>query len=126
ASSLEHLGVTFLDSYILHGPSQRIGLGPADLAAWRAMEAIHAAGKVKHLGVSNVSLEQLQQLVKHAQTPPRFVQNRCYASRGWDRSVREFCTANRIIYQGFSLLTANRTELNHPLVQQLARKYQRT
>lgn len=126
ASSLEHLGVEIINSYVLHGPSQRVGLGPADLAAWRAMEAIHAAGKVKHLGISNVSLEQLQQLVEHATTPPRFVQNRCYASRGWDRSVREFFTASNITYQGFSLLTANRTELNHPLVQQLARKYQRT
>lgn len=126
ASSLEHLGVTALDSYVLHGPSQRTGLGPADLAVWRTMEALHAAGKVKHLGISNVSLEQLQQLVQHAKTPPCFVQNRCYASRGWDRSVREFCIAANIIYQGFSLLTANRTELNHPQVQQLARQYQRT
>jgi diketogulonate reductase-like aldo/keto reductase len=126
ASSLEHLGVDFLDSYVLHGPSQRVGLGPADWSAWRAMEAIRAAGKVHHLGVSNVSLEQLKLLVEQAQTAPRFVQNRCYASRQWDRGVREFCRANDIIYQGFSLLTANRVELNHPQVQQLARKHQRT
>jgi diketogulonate reductase-like aldo/keto reductase len=30
ASSLEHLGVTRIDSYILHGPSQLCGLSQAD------------------------------------------------------------------------------------------------
>ena len=126
ASSLEHLGVARIDSYVLHGPSQRTGLGADDWAAWRAMEQIHAEGKVRFLGISNVSLEQLQLLVPEADTPPRFVQNRCYASRQWDRGVREFCAANGIIYQGFSLLTANRPVLEHPTVMQLARKYQRT
>jgi diketogulonate reductase-like aldo/keto reductase len=125
-SSLEHLGVERLDSYVLHGPSQRVGLAAEDWEAWRAMEKIHAGGKVSHLGVSNVSLEQLQTLTQQAQTPPRFVQNRCYASRQWDRAVREFCAANGMIYQGFSLLTANTQALAHPTIVQLARKYQRT
>ena len=38
ASSLEHLGVTRIDSYILHGPSQLSGLSQADWETWRAME----------------------------------------------------------------------------------------
>jgi diketogulonate reductase-like aldo/keto reductase len=44
------------------------------------------------------------------------VQNRCFAVRGWDREVRAFCTQRRIVYQGFSLLTANPDVLRHPLV----------
>ena len=46
--------------------------------------------------------------VSGARVRPRFVQNRCYAARGWDRDVRAFCAANGLVYQGFSLLTANR------------------
>ena len=42
ASSLEHLGVEVIDSYVLHGPTARKSLTSADWAAWRAMEAIHA------------------------------------------------------------------------------------
>jgi len=38
ASSLEHLGVTRIDSHILHGPSQLSGLSDADWETWRAME----------------------------------------------------------------------------------------
>ena len=64
ASSLTHLGVETIDSFLLHGPTQRIGLAAADWSAWRAMEAIHASGRAKLLGVSNVNLEQLEELYR--------------------------------------------------------------
>jgi diketogulonate reductase-like aldo/keto reductase len=51
---------------------------------------------------------------------PAFVQNRCYARLGWDRDVRLFCHEHNIIYQGFSLLTANPEIVHHPLVARLA------
>src|SRR6478735_6467710 len=102
ASSLTHLGVEKIDSYLLHGPTQRIGLAAADWSAWRAMETIHASGRAKLLGVSNVNLEQLEELYRGAKIKPTFVQNRCYASRGWERAVRKFCSDNKIVYQGFS------------------------
>src|SRR5579871_5759583 len=112
--SQEHLGTDHIDSYVLHGPSQRSGLGAADWEAWQAMETLHASVRVRWLGISNVTLGQLQQLIQNAKARPRFVQNRCYASQGWDRALRTFCLAEGIIYQGFSLLTANRQVLTHP------------
>jgi diketogulonate reductase-like aldo/keto reductase len=90
------------------------------------MEALHDSGRARLLGVSNFSLEQLQRLCEEARVPPRFVQNRCYASRGWDRAVREYCVAHRMVYQGFSLLTANRDALAHPELTQIARSHGRT
>jgi len=51
---------------------------------------------------------------------PAFVQNRCYARLGWDREIRGFCTERKIVYQGFSLLTANMEVLRHPVVTGLA------
>jgi diketogulonate reductase-like aldo/keto reductase len=51
---------------------------------------------------------------------PKFVQNRCYARLGWDREVREFCQHHQMIYQGFSLLTANKELVKHPAVGELA------
>lgn len=126
ASSREHLGVETLDSYVLHGPSQRVGLAQADWEAWRAMEAIHERGLARLLGVSNVSREQLELLCKEARVRPAFVQNRCFAERGWDRRIREFCAENGIIYQGFSLLTANRAALEHPELARIAQRHHRT
>ena len=123
ASSLVHLGVETIDSFVLHGPSQSRGLGANDWDAWKAMEVIQKSGRTRFLGISNCSLEQLTTLVKHCEIKPRFVQNRCYAVHAWDRGVREFCRSNDIVYQGFSLLTANAKVLTNPQVVQLARKY---
>jgi diketogulonate reductase-like aldo/keto reductase len=126
ASSLEHLGTRVIDSYLLHGPSQRSGLAPADWEAWRAMEAIQESGRARLLGVSNVSLEQLEELCRGARVRPRFVQNRCYAELGWDRDVRNFCSRNGLVYQGFSLLTANRKALARPELLRIAQRHDRT
>lgn len=126
ASSLEHLGVDTIDSYVLHGPTQRMGLTNADWDAWRAMETLHDRGQVRMLGISNVALDQLQTLVQSARIRPSFVQNRCYASSGWDRSLRAFCAANDIVYQGFSLLTANRDVLARPEMTQIAQRLNRS
>lgn len=124
--SQEHLNTQTIDSYVLHGPSRRYGLGEADWEAWRAMEALHERGQVRWLGISNVTLEQLQQLLQQARVQPRFVQNRCFAALGWDREVRMFCTANGLVYQGFSLLTANRPVLGHPELAGIAQRHGRT
>lgn len=125
ASSLEHLGTQTIDSYLLHGPTQRTGLTAADWEAWRAMENLHDAGRARLLGISNVSLDQLQELCQSARVPPRLVQNRCYASLGWDRSVRRFCAAHGLLYQGFSLLTANHEVLRQAALARIARKHGR-
>ncbi len=118
--SLEHLGVSRLDSLVLHGPSVREGLAPDDLEAWRAMEAQHAEGRVSLLGVSNVTRGQLERLLAEAAVAPAFVQNRCYARAGWDRQVRALCRERGVVYQGFSLLTANARELAHPDLRAIA------
>jgi diketogulonate reductase-like aldo/keto reductase len=126
ASSLEHLGVDHLDSYVLHGPSVARGLGADDWETWEAMERLHAAGKTRLLGVSNVSAGQLAELYTGASVKPAIVQNRCFAAMGWDRAVRRFCSERGIIYQGFSLLTANREVLMARRVHEIAARVRRT
>lgn len=107
ASSLAHLGLSTLDSYVLHGPMSREGWSGEDAEAWSAMEGLHAKYLVGALGVSNVSLAQLEKLWASAKVQPRFVQNRCFARTGWDAEVRAFCRKQGIRYQPFSLLTGN-------------------
>ena len=107
-SSLTHLCTEYVDSYVLHGPHQRRGLGEADWEVWAAMEGLYQSGKTKMIGISNVTAGQLALLCEQANVKPMVVQNRCFAAVGWDKEVREICQAQGIIYQGFSLLTANR------------------
>jgi diketogulonate reductase-like aldo/keto reductase len=122
-SSLAHLHTDYLDSYVLHGPYHRRGLGPEDWEVWAAIEALYDAGKTKMIGISNVTGEQLSLLCERAEHKPMAVQNRCYAAFGWDKAVREICRTHGIIYQGFSLLTANREVFVEPDVRAMAAKY---
>jgi diketogulonate reductase-like aldo/keto reductase len=74
------------------------------------------------IGISNVTAEQLTQLCAQAVVKPMMVQNRCYAALGWDKEVREVCQAHNIIYQGFSLLTANQGIFAEPAIRAIAQR----
>jgi diketogulonate reductase-like aldo/keto reductase len=121
-SSLTHLCTEYVDSYVLHGPHQRRGLGEADWEVWAAMEGLYESGKTKMIGISNVTAGQLNQLCEQADHKPMVVQNRCFAALGWDKEVRDICQTHGIIYQGFSLLTANRAVLADPEIRTIAQR----
>jgi diketogulonate reductase-like aldo/keto reductase len=119
-SSLDHLHTDYLDSYVLHGPYYRHGLGKEDWEVWRAIEALYESGKARIIGISNVSPDQLNQLCAQATHKPMVVQNRCYAAFGWDKDVRAICHRHHIVYQAFSLLTANREVFVDPAIRAIA------
>jgi diketogulonate reductase-like aldo/keto reductase len=122
ASSLEHLQTTYVDSYVLHGPSTSRGLAETDWLVWRAMEGLQQSGRARLIGISNVSLAQLAALYQGSDVKPAMVQNRCFAVTGWDRDVRAFCSERGIAYQGFSLLTANARELRSSVIARIAER----
>jgi len=119
ASSLEHLGTDHIDSYVLHGPSS--GRDGRRMTRSLASDAARARCWPHPLLASVTFLCGIWSKWFAARAEhPAFVQNRCYARLGWDREVRTFCRERKIVYQGFSLLTANQEVLRHPPVIQLA------
>lgn len=122
-SSLEHLSTSYLDSYLLHGPHDPRVMTDADWTVWSTLEAIHSRGDARHIGVSNVGAGHLEALLDGASVKPMAVQNRCFARTGWDREVRALCAGHGIVYQGFSLLTANPFVLAHDAVRGAAREH---
>jgi diketogulonate reductase-like aldo/keto reductase len=121
-SSLKHLHTDYVDSYVLHAPYSRRGLSAADWEVWAAMEELYRSRKTKMIGVSNITAQQLELLCQQAKVKPMVVQNRCFAALGWDMEVREICRGNSIIYQGFSLLTANQEVRADPAVHRIAQR----
>jgi diketogulonate reductase-like aldo/keto reductase len=126
ASSLDHLATCHVDSFVLHGPSSGYEWMEDDTEVWEAMRQERDAGRTRLLGVSNVSIEHLDQMAASGLELPAYVQNRCFARTGWDREVRAFCDQHKIVYQGFSLLTANPEVLRHPPLIALAKKLNAT
>ena len=82
--------------------------------------------KTRNCSHAQVNIDQLQELWEKAAVKPAFVQNRCFAKQGWDITVRQFCKANGIVYQGFSLLTANPEALRDERVIQIASRMHAT
>jgi len=125
-SSLDHLNIDYIDSYILHGPATGYGLTDSDLEVWKQMESLKNDGKIKYLGISNVNIDQLKELYNNVEIKPTFVQNRCFASTRWDLDIRKYCKENNITYQGFSLLTANTSILTNQKLKDITNKHNKT
>lgn len=123
ANSLENLHTDYLDSYLLHGPLNSFEMLDGDWEVWRALEDLYDSGKTLAIGLSNIGPSHLMQVLDNGKVKPAYVQNRCFASTGWDREVRQICNECNIGYQAFSLLTANRAVLMEPSIENLAHKY---
>ncbi len=122
-NSLQNLNTNYLDSYLLHGPMYSNRVGSEDFEVWKAMEGLYRSKKIRAIGLSNVSINHLQEIYEKAEVKPAFVQNRCFASMVWDKEILDFCQNNNIKYQGFSLLTANVNVWESRELVEIANKY---
>lgn len=125
-SSLEHLGVDHIDSYLLHAPLDRHVVHDADWEVWTAMEDAVHSNHVRMLGISNASARQIEAIVASSRVKPTFVQNRCVGREGWDAETRAVCRIHGIVYQAFSLIRANREIVSSRFVIALAKSHGKT
>lgn len=63
-TSLNKLGLEYLDLYLIHRPRGDYK------GSWKAMEEMYEAGKIKSIGVSNFSPEQLADLIANSKIKP--------------------------------------------------------
>ena len=63
-SSMKRLGLDYLDLYLIHQPYGDI------YGAWRAMEELYQAGRVKAIGVSNFQSDRIIDLILHNKIIP--------------------------------------------------------
>jgi diketogulonate reductase-like aldo/keto reductase len=124
AVSLRNLQTDYVDCLILHSP---MAPHEAMMQAWQAMEAIHAAGGARQLGISNCyDASVLKALYADATVKPAILQNRFYKDNGFDAEQRAWCAAHDVLFESFWSLTANAKLLVSPLVQDLALTHGRT
>lgn len=62
--SLDRLQLDYLDLYLIHQPFGDV------YGAWRAMEELYAAGKIRAIGVSNFQPDRLMDLMMNNKVPP--------------------------------------------------------
>jgi diketogulonate reductase-like aldo/keto reductase len=98
--SLKRLNTDHLDVYLLHWWS---GSHPIT-ETMRAMEELVAAGKIRHIGVSNLDVERLKQAQK-ALSREKIVCNQVLyhlRSRGIEHTLIPYCESQKIAVVGYS------------------------
>lgn len=127
ATSLEKLGLDYIDLYLIHWPNP-VGIRDrwqeANAATWKAMEELVAEGKIRTIGVSNFMIHHLEELLKTATIVPAVNQIRL-APGVYQEDIVAYCKDKRIIIEAWSPL--GRGELfSHPTMLELAEKYGKT
>jgi len=90
------------------------------LDAWGILET-YVPERIRHLGITNMTLSMLELLYNTAKIKPAVVQNRFTMARRNEIALRNFCTERGIVYQTYSKLSKKETFLNGKPVMALAR-----
>ncbi len=118
ARSLERLGVDHVDLYIIHWPQG----GPT--WAWPGMEQAKEHGYTHSIGVSNFSVQELDELLAVANARP-VVNQVQFSPFEYRRALLEACEEREVTVEAYSPLGTGR-HLNDPEVAQVAERLQRT
>jgi len=111
--SLRRLQMDYLDIYLIHWPSANMPLE----ATFRAFNQLVAEGKVRHVGVSNFSVEQLRRSQALSATPivtnqvPYSLGDRSYVKNG----MLAYCQANDILLTAYSPVEQGGLKVNSAL-----------
>jgi aryl-alcohol dehydrogenase-like predicted oxidoreductase/ribosomal protein S18 acetylase RimI-like enzyme len=105
ASSLERLGINSISLYYLHAPDLRPNAKPNSFeTAIQTLAELRREGKIKHIGISNVTLEQIMAAQKIV--PITAVQNRLsfFDREDLENGVVDYCLKSGISYVAYSPL----------------------
>lgn len=120
--SLKDLGTEAIALYQLHAVDPKVDLAESI----GELQRLKDEGKIRHIGVSNVSLEELQYALRWARIVS--VQNRCnlLRKRDFDSGLVEFCEREGIAYIPHSPVGGHHGHKGlskEPLLEELSRKY---
>lgn len=118
-NSLAKLGLDYLNLFLIHWPVEG-----KYKDAWRALETLYKAGRVKAIGVSNFQVHHLEDVIKDAEIKPMVNQVE-YHPRLTQAEVKAFCDKNGIQFEAWSPLMQGQL-FDHPLLKVLANNYNKS
>ena len=142
-ASLKRLQLDYVDLYLIHTP---FAFQPGDeqdprdasgqviydkgvtlLETWQALERLVDEGRCKAIGLSDVSLEQVQEIFEAARIKPAVVhvESHPYLPE-WD--LLNYCKANGIVLQAFAALGHGSEPklIEHPVITAIAKRVNKT
>lgn len=118
--SLERLNLDYLDLFIIHAPDDDDAV---NIDTWKGLEAVLESGKVKSIGVSNFTPDNLGPLLENAAVKPVINQVK-FAPGTVDWETKKYCESRNIFIMAYSPI--KRGKLDSDVIRKLAKKYHKT
>lgn len=115
--SLKKLGLDYIDLYLIHQPYGDVP------GAWKAMEEAKAEGKLRSIGVSNMTPKIWNEFVPQFATRPAVNQVEFHPFFQ-QKAIREIMAADNVKLEAwYPLGHGDAKLLSHPVIMRLAEKY---
>lgn len=121
-TSIKKLGVDYVDLYLIHRPRPHKDIK----GSWKAMEELYKAGKIRAIGVSNFSTEQLNELLSYAEIKPAI--NQIETSVFFQQfEAQKDLKEMGVQMEAWSPLAAGRGDIfNNPVLVAISKKYNKS
>lgn len=121
-TSLEKLGLDYLDLYLIHWPLPSRG---KYIDTYKAFEKLYSDGRVKAIGVSNFYPEYLEKLIEATSVIPAVNQIELHPQLQ-QHAAREYHAQQGIATEAWSPLGSGKGLLEVPAIVAIAQKHNRT
>lgn len=118
--TLERLDTNYIDLLLIHQPSGNY------VAGYRLMEKAYKEGKVKAIGLSNFTKEQIQEILDLCEVKPTVLQTEVHPYFQ-EKELKEFLDKEGIKIQAwYPLGHGDAALLEEPVIAELGKKYQKS
>lgn len=118
--TLERLDTDYIDLLLIHQPAGNY------VAGYRLMEKAYKEGKVRAIGLSNFSVEQIKEILSICEVKPAILQTEVHPY-SQEKELKEFLDSQGIVIQAwYPLGHGDKTLIEESVFTRLAQKYGRS
>ena len=118
--TLERLDTDYIDLLLIHQPAGNY------VAGYRLMEKAYKEGKVRAIGLSNFSMEQIKEILSICEVKPTILQTEVHPY-SQEKALKEFLDSRGIVIQAwYPLGHGDKALIEEPVFSKLAQKYSKS
>ncbi len=118
--SLQNLGCEYIDLYLLHWP-----VSGKTIPSWQVLERLYREGRIRAIGVSNIMIPHLEDLLAATRIVPAVNQIEFHPYLQ-SRALLNYCRTKKIQVEAWSPLMQGGPLLHNPVLVDIGRRHGKT